>query len=206
MQFISYNTEALSYLANIPVAYQEVEYIENSSTWPYIDLGIYFTNLTKSHIKVMPKMTTGDVIYGMNEGSDTQDYRLFNYSNQFYFDLPGGSGSGNRIMGGSFAPNAVKEIEVGNFYVKNIGASSNIISGSTVGTFTASWTARLNGTSKSTNRRYRVKVRENGTLVRDLYACYRKSDNVVGMYDKVSGTFLTNAGSGSFTAWPAYKR
>ena len=206
MAIINCNEEALSYLANIPVAYQEVEYIENSSTGPYIDLGIKFTNLTKSHLKVMPKMTTWDVIYGMNEWSDTQDYRLFNYSNQFYFDLPGGSGSGNRIMGGSFAPNAVKEIEVGNFYVKNIWESSNIISGNTVGTFTASWTTRLNGTSKSTNRRYWVKVRENNTLVRDLYACYRKSDNVVGMYDKVSKTFFTNSGSGSFTKGPNYKR
>ena len=32
MQFISYNTEALSYLANIPLEYQEVEYIQSSGS------------------------------------------------------------------------------------------------------------------------------------------------------------------------------
>lgn len=36
------------------------------------------------------------------------------------------------------------------------------------------------------------------TLLRDLYPCYRNSDSVVGLYDKVSETFLTNAGTGTF--------
>lgn len=29
--------------------------------------------------------------------------------------------------------------------------------------------------------------------------CYRKADNVIGMYDTVSQTFLINAGTGTFT-------
>ena len=37
------------------------------------------------------------------------------------------------------------------------------------------------------------------TLICDLVPCYRKSDNVIGMYDIVRATFLTNVGSGSFT-------
>ena len=31
----------------------------------------------------------------------------------------------------------------------------------------------------------------------------RKSDNVLGMYDIINGTFYTNAGSGTFTGGPA---
>ena len=38
----------------------------------------------------------------------------------------------------------------------------------------------------------------NENLLRDMIPCYRKSDNVIGMYDKVSNTFLTNAGTGTF--------
>lgn len=36
-------------------------------------------------------------------------------------------------------------------------------------------------------------------LLRDMIPCYRRSDNVIGMFDKVSQTFFTNAGTGTFT-------
>ena len=38
----------------------------------------------------------------------------------------------------------------------------------------------------------------NDNLLRDMVPCYRKSDNVIGMYDKVSKTLFTNAGTGTF--------
>lgn len=38
----------------------------------------------------------------------------------------------------------------------------------------------------------------NGTLQLNLIPCYRKSDDEPGMYDTVSGTFLTNLGTGTF--------
>lgn len=36
-------------------------------------------------------------------------------------------------------------------------------------------------------------------VIKDLIPCYRKSDNVIGMYDIVEGKFYTNKGSGTFT-------
>lgn len=39
---------------------------------------------------------------------------------------------------------------------------------------------------------------ENGDKIRDFVPCYRKSDNVAGLYDLVNGVFYTNAGSGTF--------
>ena len=39
----------------------------------------------------------------------------------------------------------------------------------------------------------------NDQLIRDYVPCYRKSDNVAGMYDLVNGVFYTNAGSSSFS-------
>ena len=41
--------------------------------------------------------------------------------------------------------------------------------------------------------------KEDGTMLFDLVPCYRKSDNVIGMYDLVSNTFFTNSGTGTFT-------
>ncbi len=48
-------------------------------------------------------------------------------------------------------------------------------------------------------RIYYYRQYNNGNLVYDLVPCYRVSDNVAGMYDLVSDTFFTNAGTGSFT-------
>lgn len=49
---------------------------------------------------------------------------------------------------------------------------------------------------------YRIKscqIKDNGVLVRNFVPCYRKSDNVIGLYDIVGNNFYTNAGTGSFT-------
>ena len=51
-------------------------------------------------------------------------------------------------------------------------------------------------------RLYYTKMWKNGTLVRYLIPAKRNSDNVVGMYDTVSKTFFTNAGSGAFITGP----
>ena len=47
---------------------------------------------------------------------------------------------------------------------------------------------------------YKFTITQNGSKIIDLVPCYRKSDSVLGMYDKVTDTLFTNSGSGSFTA------
>ena len=46
---------------------------------------------------------------------------------------------------------------------------------------------------------YYFKCIINGSVIRELVPCYRKSDNKPGMYDLVTNTFFTNAGTGEFT-------
>jgi len=41
-----------------------------------------------------------------------------------------------------------------------------------------------------------------GSINMHLIPCYRKEDNVAGMYDLVSGEFYTNAGTGEFIVGP----
>lgn len=43
---------------------------------------------------------------------------------------------------------------------------------------------------------------ENGDYYAQLIPCYRKADNVAGMYDLVNDVFYINAGSGSFIIGP----
>ena len=51
---------------------------------------------------------------------------------------------------------------------------------------------------------YGTKIYSNGTneLIRDLIPCQKKSTNEIGMYDAVTGDFLTNSGTGELVAGP----
>lgn len=46
---------------------------------------------------------------------------------------------------------------------------------------------------------YSFSMTYEGDPLLNLIPCYRKSDNVIGFYDTVEGTFYTNSGSGTFT-------
>ena len=49
---------------------------------------------------------------------------------------------------------------------------------------------------------YSYAIWDDGMPVRDYVPCYRKADREPGMYDLVSGTFFTNAGTGEFIVGP----
>ena len=45
---------------------------------------------------------------------------------------------------------------------------------------------------------FKVTDKSTGKLERNMIPCYRKSDNVIGLYDTVNGEFYTNKGTGMF--------
>ena len=49
---------------------------------------------------------------------------------------------------------------------------------------------------------YSLKMYDDNVLIGNFIPCYRKSDNVIGLYDMVTNTFHTNSGSGNFTIGP----
>ncbi len=51
---------------------------------------------------------------------------------------------------------------------------------------------------KSYNRLYETEVYENDVLIANYIPCYRKADNVTGVYDLIGGNFYTNNGTGDF--------
>lgn len=57
---------------------------------------------------------------------------------------------------------------------------------------------RIGAANRASAKIYSCKVYDENVLVRDLVPCYRKADNVAGMYDLVNDVFYTNAGTGEF--------
>ena len=54
-------------------------------------------------------------------------------------------------------------------------------------------------------RLYNWYVQEDGVTMRYIVPCYRKSDNKPGVYDIITSTFYTNAGTGEFICGPLIK-
>lgn len=46
---------------------------------------------------------------------------------------------------------------------------------------------------------YSARISKGNDIVREYIPCYRKADGVIGLYEKYTGAFLTNAGTGVFT-------
>ena len=51
-------------------------------------------------------------------------------------------------------------------------------------------------------RIYECKIWHNGKIIRDFVPCYRKIDNIAGMFDLVNNVFYTNKGTGEFIRGP----
>lgn len=107
--------------------YQWLDYIESTGT-QWIDTKVNVKSSLKSQLKFNMTAVTGDVIYGNINANDTDDYRLFNYSGTCYLDFPNGS----RLYGGTISAGTTYEVEVGNYYAKNMATGSNFVSGSAV--------------------------------------------------------------------------
>lgn len=48
----------------------------------------------------------------------------------------------------------------------------------------------------------RAEITDGSEIIRKFIPCYRKSDLVAGMYERMNGVFYTNAGTGTFIAGP----
>lgn len=205
-------TEYTPYKTNLslPKEYQEVEYIKSTGT-QWIDTGIIPTANTISKIKFINHERTGNVIYGhQQDAHDQHDYRMFITGNDtIYLDII--SGRINKQAPSSMALGIVCELELGNFYIKDLSNNEIIQSTNPVpqSEFVYDYTITLNNYRNgifSKNSWYYVKIYDNDTIVRNFIPCYRKSDKVAGMYDAVSGQFYTNSGTGEFILGPAVNR
>lgn len=181
--------------------YQQVEYIESTGT-QYIDTGFIPNSNTSIEMKASNTSTTNACLYCARGTSGYQDstYTAFlingtslrvDYYNTAYDNLI----------------TAVRDTQ----YIYKQYKNLVYIDGKLVKTLPeANFSSKYNmyllashrGEAELTNigkvKLNYCKIWDGDTLVRDFIPCYRKSDNVVGMYDLVNDVFYTNAGTGEF--------
>lgn len=206
MLIISCNDEASGYLANIPSEYQEVEYIQSSGT-QYLIIWNTFKTSYKTVIDLQM-----DVI-----GADYIPVWLRNSSN-YRYGIDAWNGYFTIISWGNNWTNTKQEDKNRHIITvdKNIATvdGTNYSISYTNATFSHwIWVFCYNNWETpesrlfSSNKLYKLDIyNENWVKIYDLYPAYRKSDNVIGLYDLVNDVFYTNIGSGTFTKWPNYKR
>lgn len=213
---------------NIPAAYQEVEWIRaDKDVKAYINLGFTFDTAATIYIEQFLEnapqwLSSGEETYPFGAADSTGIYRcmLTSPGNAFGTFIYGSDGTkylssyGKGIYQGK---NRLKLIyKKGDFHWENLDTGE--VSGKNAASVNIEYTmtdnlyllgqnykgaARFNSTKGHERCVGRFSYYDkNNALICDLYPCYRKSDGVIGMYDKVRNLFLTSAGSGSFTKGP----
>ena len=190
----------------LPETYQQVEYIESTGT-QYIDtlftdtggiIGQYTASYTSSVNSAILSSHNISSPYGRN-------YAEYNF-NKSAWEL--GYGDNYFLYNASINLNEIYHVKFStilkdaylslnnNIVIKDNTLST--ISNTHVMIFTNDY-ALENSNSTTKAKLYSAKIYDSSKrLVRDFIPCYRKSDNVIGLYDLVEGKFYVNKGTGTF--------
>ena len=211
MLIIESNEEAISYFW-IPSEYQEVERI--GITWSqYINTWLYAWNNIQVETDIEVNSTAQDcpifwciITDNVSASVVASYYHLTPYSNAFYFWL-----NWWEWHWWTYSP------VVWTKYKIVFNNSNNSLNINWVDVASCSWTAWYNwsklwiGTRRSPQSTtyyayanyYNFKMYNKTTweYERDFVPCYRKSDWVIWMYDKITKTFFTNYWTWTFTKW-----
>lgn len=199
----------IEFILQLPTEYQEVEYIESSGT-QYINTGVIPT--VDTGVKVRGHFTSvqtdkDNIILGASDQTgfaNGKPYSVDPWSDKVYFPF------------GGYANDATDTITISQIKNKQYEYALNY-KNSGIATVETQQLTLPTRTSVTSNALYLFCLNGNGTagyyshfaleylqitqgesVIHDYVPCYRKADNVAGLYDLVTGTFLANAGSGTF--------
>ena len=201
----------------LPDEYQRVEYLETDGN-QYIDTGVLLNNTDEFEITfqsskdalITPVMgaisggtsytSTDNISVTYNVGSNVNAYSIYNN---------GGAGNPNYAWnGGDYTDKLKHTIKyTGLNTVPTIdGEEMTQITSHTISESNATvttWLFGRNNTGAGTKAQDGLRIYDANFYSKGHFiTCRRKSDSVLGVYNLITGTFLTNAGTGDFTAGP----
>lgn len=188
----------------LPDTYQEVQYLGTTGT-QYIAIPITFQVLDLISIGSSldsNASTSENRLYGVHSYGMSVYYRYDQY-NVWFNNGPLGYNLTNKSIIGNDSPNtAYSNISRDTKYVVSFFLTQ--VSTSQLNT----QLGRIYDNNAFSGKLYNFSIQRfnSSTYMYEdfiqLIPCYRKSDNVAGFYDIVSGTFRTNSGTGSFVVGP----
>lgn len=186
----------LSY--HVPSGYQEVEYI----TFPqgaYINTGISASPSRAAEFKVSGARAE-DHYLGTSDFTASV-YHISHSSGKYYWAAGNNEASGGTWVSGA---KVISYNNAQNNYIPQVDGINIVNSSNAANTSGLNILIGKRGNGNFQGDFYYLILRNNSdsSLAFEGYPCYRKSDSVVGFWDKVSETFLTNAGSGTLIAGP----
>lgn len=179
----------------LPSNYQQVEYLESTGT-QWIDTNLAFNTLYTYDVSVsynslsetyamgivgVPSMYVGVGITLFTTYSDNNingDRLPYIVGNRVNYVLKNGSQTIDTV---EVSTHTITTIDTRNVYLFALN-------------FQSANAAAFFGKTKM----YYYKVMQGETVIQHFIPCYRKADNVAGMYDVVNDKFYTNAGTGNF--------
>lgn len=186
--------------SRLPSAYQEVEYLDSSGT-QYIDTGETYIYGYKVNIEILDRQYNSDRGY-LGWWNNLSQNNIQTYRGNLI--IARGTNNANYL--------SISEIFNGEIIVDglNISASdysysANVIPPDVDISFTLFGYNRISGEVNCLGKsriRSAIFFNENHNTTHNFIPCYRRGDNKPGMYDIVSNTFYTNAGTGEFTVGP----
>lgn len=202
----------------IPADYQQVEYIESLSTaaaGPFFNTG-YNPTMTGNLVLEVDCMAISyysDTCYpvGVCQPGTSTTIAAGVYYQKDGMTVGAWNGASSLITSPTSLTNAQIKL-VGTF---DTSGNNSLSFNGTTATATAETFRSYNGlpvclfgvkkrTSQQVSgpfrgRIYHAKITENGVVQRDLYPCYRKSDDAPGFFDVITKTFKARSGSSTTT-------
>lgn len=186
-------------VAFIPIEYQQVEWIRPDAKGAYINTGIIPNDNLDFNVKFSAYVYDG---IQMIFGTKLPNYRIyFNGKNNsiesqfvgfgYYLWISDNAGFGVYTFSKDGPLFKLNDLHY-NYVMRGISSTSSIYL----------FHSSDENVYYSTNYLYYASFKDNGVIVREFIPCYRKSDLMPGLYDRVNDVFYTNAGKGTFIVGP----
>lgn len=192
-------TDLIYSASRLPAEFQEVEYIESSGT-QYIDTQFIPSAFSKAVCDIQFTNTNNQLcgVFGSGDGRfqfgmiTNQGFYAGIGTLSHYFSKTKDTDRHTFVLDNV---NKIVSIDTESYYDNTVYFGSNadkfLLFGRTSGhIFDTEYACSM--------KHYSSQFYDNDILTRNFVPCYRKADNVAGLYDLVNGVFYTNAGTGTF--------
>ena len=190
---------------NIPASYQEVEYLYSDGN-QYIVTPVTTASNQVIRVKfLISSDSKSNRVFSSVDGSTQLIPQTKTNTSNAYLAMNYASGSSSSL---ATAPRIAENVVYDFTLHTNTTVTINGVDYANQGNYGGAsgnspiWLFKKNTdtTARMTGNIYLFTITQGGSRIIDLIPCYRKSDSVAGMYDKVTDAFLTNSGSGNFIA------